>query len=136
MFESFLLVIFIILLIVLTVQNVRKDGWFPRRRERKLIEQTDRALESDPYLVGKIDRVREIIDGLAGCDTDDDNLHAMAIRRDYNALDDRFFDLYNENIAQMNKAEIFQELREIEKMAIDLKAQVDRIAELENERAD
>ena len=126
----------VVFLLAFLFYSVAKD-LAQRKRERKRQEQTDSDLESDPYLAQEVERLREMIDELGGHDLGGKDMvgevRAMAIQHDYNKLDERFFDLYDKNIAQMSKGEVYQELREIEQMIRELKAQIDRITELENE---
>ena len=123
-------------LLAVLVYWVAKD-MREKKREGKRLEETDRALESDPYLAQEIERIRELISELNGSGIGDPNsvgnIRAMAIQQGYNELDDRFFDLYNQNIAELSKGEVYQELREIEQMIREFKAQVAKIAELENQ---
>ena len=127
--------VLIFLVVALFVCPVLKD-LAKKKRELKRQEQTDSDLESDPYLAQEVERLRELIDELGGYSAGDKDfvgeVRAMAIQHDYSKLDERFFDLYDKNIAQMSKGEVYQELREIEQMIRELKAQIDQIAELEN----
>ena len=125
------LALILLAVVVLCVLN----GTFSSKSESERQEQTEDTLTADPYLAAEVERIGNMIIemgviSVGNKDTMGD-LRALAIQHDYHKLDDRFFDLYEKNIAQMSKSELYQELREIEQMAIDLKAQVGDIAELD-----
>ena len=125
----------VVFLLVIVFREVLKD-FAEKKRGSEQQEKTDHILESDPYLAQEVERLREMIDELSVYKVIQGSvgeIRKMAILHDYNKLDERFFDLYDKNIAQMSKGEVYQELREIEQMIRELKAQTDRITELENQ---
>ena len=123
----------VVFLLAYMVRTAAKDV-ADKRRGSEQLEETDRVIDSDPYLARELGRLNELIDELDGSYIGDkssmSDMRALAIQRDYNEIDDRFFDLYEKNIAQMSKSELYAELREIEQMLIEHKAKVAQITEL------
>ena len=103
-----------------------------RKREGRRLEQTDRILESDPHLAREVERISDLFIELeASCLGGLTAEQQKVIMPVYHKLDDRWDDMYDRGIAEMERGAAYQEIRDVEKMITDLKAQ---IAELTGER--
>ena len=122
MSDVFIAAIIFMVIFALTFRGAPKD-MAERRRRRKNHDQTERALASDPALTEEIERIQGLYDELSTLSDMPDVQYGfigMAVKK----LDERIYALYDKNIAEMDKAALYDELAAIEQAIEALKSKI------------